>query len=177
MENANPASSEGFPASSGLPYVGPVPVVTSDAKVEPAPPMTSDVELPPGLIASEAGLICVVLASVPLVSQALPSGSISLPPSSRDGGSGLSLRPVGDSNTVSAPVGLPTLYQTEMIAAQVEFARHGRFVPVEGPELVAALPGLFREVTASAAADNPADPDLRVVSADDVTKLIAERDT
>lgn len=44
------------------------------------------------------------------------------------------------------------------------------------PALVAALPGLFAEVAASAAAANPTAPDLLAFSAEDVMKLMAERD-
>lgn len=68
-------------------------------------------------------------------------------------------------DAVSAPVWLPALYQTELLAAQAEFVRHGRSTPVDVPELVAALPGLFAEITVSAT--NPTGPDPHVFSAED----------
>lgn len=62
-----------------------------------------------------------------------------------------------------------------MLASMAEFVRHGRSAPVDVSALLAALPGLFEEIAASAAATNPTDPDLQAFSAGDVTKQMSER--
>lgn len=174
-----PALYERLPASGVLSHAGLMPIVTSDVDVGPVPIVTLDAQVPPAasrVTVSKAGLVGDVLASVPLVPQAFPSGSVSLPHASREAALGYVASPVVTDNALSAPVGLPALYQTSVLTAKAEFLRHGRSAPVAVPGWWPLYLAFFEEIVESAEAACPTDPDLLVFLGVDVAKLMVEWD-